>query len=153
MNNVERLVDHAEQYCIERGSHLTPKRKRVLYSLLESNKAMSAYELIDECKARFDSAMPPTSMYRILDFLREERLVHKLGLANKYVACSYITCDHNCEVSQFLICVECQRVEEVIVNRATVDDLQSTVEGAGYQLASTQFEINCICDRCAADAA
>ncbi|MEM7431038.1 MAG: transcriptional repressor [Pseudomonadota bacterium] len=149
MDSVSQIVDHAEQHCASRGTRLTNKRKHVLRSLLRSGKALSAYELIDECKIRFENTLPATSMYRILDFLSKERLVHRLSMANKYVACSHITCDHECEASQFLICIHCQKVKEVRISQSTVTDLQATIGHAGFHLATTQFEINCICDGCA----
>ncbi|MEM7431030.1 MAG: transcriptional repressor [Pseudomonadota bacterium] len=148
MSTATDIIDRAEQYCAERGSRLTQKRKHVLHSLLESGKALSAYELIDDYKQRYDNALPATSMYRILEFLSAERLAHKLSMANKYVACSHIACDHECGASQFLICVKCQRVKEVRVSSSTVNELRSSIEHAGFQLASTQFEINCVCNRC-----
>lgn len=152
-SNIESLVDRAENYCRQNGSRLTSKRKQVLSALLGSKKALSAYELIDVHEQLFDDKLAATSMYRILDFLREEHLVHKLDLANKYVACSHIACGHECVASQFLICTQCQIVKEVSVSQPTVGELKSTIEEAGFQLASTQLEINCICDRCARDAA
>ena len=153
MDNVAKIVDHAERQCRDHGARLTEKRKHVLSGLLQSDKALSAYELIEVCRNQFGETLPPMSMYRILDFLRRERLVHKLNLANKYVACSHITCDHAHAASQFLICVECQKVEEISVSRAVIGELESTIEKAGFRLATPQVEINCICDDCVASAA
>ena len=153
MKNVEQIIDHAEQHCKGHGARLTDKRKQVLAGLLQSEKALSAYELIDVCKAEFGEALPAMSMYRILDFLRDERLVHKLNLTNKYVACAHITCDHDHAVSQFLICSQCQRVEEISVSESVMAELQKSVENAGFHLVSPQFELNCICESCIADAA
>ena len=53
-----------------------------------------------------------------------------LNLANKYVACSHITCEHEHEVPQFLICGQCQRVEEISISKGTISKLQ---KNAGYQ--------------------
>jgi len=153
MNSVAKIVDHAEQQCRNHGARLTEKRKHVLSGLLQSDKALSAYELIEVCKDQFGETLPPMSMYRILDFLRQERLVHRLNLANKYVACAHITCDHAHTASQFLICVQCQKVEEIQVSESVIDALESTIEQAGFRLATPQFEINCVCDRCVAAAA
>ena len=88
------------------------------------------------------------SVYRILDFLQEQRLVHKLNLANKYVACAHITCAHAHGVPQFLICGECQRVEEINVARSTINALKRNVHEAGFELVSPQLEMNCICAAC-----
>ena len=149
MNSVESIIQHAEQHCDLRGSRLTQKRKQILTGLVKSNKALSAYELIDFCKQEYGESLPAMSVYRILDFLESELLVHKLNLANKYVACMHISCDHAHAVPQFLICKSCCIVKEITVEESTITDLGNTVKGAGYQLLSPQIELNCLCDNCA----
>ena len=153
MEGIKHIIDQVEQGCKSRGSRLTKKRKQVLAGLLQSEKALSAYELIDFCKAEFDAAMPPMSMYRILDFLQGERLVHKLNLNSKYVACSHITCDHDHAASQFLICDQCQKVKQITISKSTMSELNKNVKDAGYRLTSSQLEMNCICEDCAASTA
>ncbi|TQV88564.1 Fur family transcriptional regulator [Aliikangiella coralliicola] len=148
MATIDYIIKHAEQHCKNNGSRLTDKRKNVLAGLLQSEKALSAYELANYCAKELDQSLPAMSVYRILDFLQEEQLVHKLNLANKYVACSHITCDHAHEVPQFLICSDCQRVTEIGINKKIIQTLQANVEEAGYHLKSPQLEINCICEAC-----
>jgi len=153
MNNVEVIISHAEQHCKMHGARLTAKRKQVLSGLIQSDKALSAYELIDFCKKVFGETIPAMSVYRILEFLEDENLVHKLNLANKYVACAHITCDHAHGVPQFLICGDCNKVKEMSINKSTIAELQKSVEHAGFQLISPQLEMSCICNDCAAKAA
>lgn len=153
MKAIPEIIHHAERNCKSHGARLTNKRKNVLTGLLQAKKALSAYELIDVCKAEFDETLPAMSMYRILDFLQEENLVHKLNSSSKYVACSHISCNHDHAVPQFLICGQCQKVEEINISKATVGELQKNVEQAGFHLVSPQFEMNCICDSCMASAA
>ena len=152
MLNVEHILDHAEQHCKARGSRLTPKRKKVLFGLVKSDRALSAYELIDVYKAEFGEDMPPMSVYRILEFLREESLVHRLALNKKYVACAHIACEHDHEASQFLICRECSAVKEIMLEDATVIELKDSIADAGFHLASPKLEINCVCNACAVSA-
>ena len=109
---------------------------------------MSAYELVDYCKEHYGESIPAMSVYRILDFLQEEHLVHKLNLANKYIACAHITCAHEHGVPQFLICGSCQKVEEITINKSTINTLRKNVEGAGFHLVSPQLEMNCLCSDC-----
>lgn len=153
MDEVKKIIDHAEQHCKTHGSRLTNKRKQVLSGLLQSKRALSAYELIDFCKAEFGETMPAMSMYRILDFLKDEHLVHKLSLANKYVACAHITCDHDHDTPQFLICGQCQKVVEIGINKKIIAGLQKNVKSAGFHLISPQLEMNCVCDDCLVNAA
>jgi len=149
MKNLQKTISHAEQRCQQRGTQLTEKRKRVLTGLLQSDRALSAYELVDYCKENFDEPLPAMTVYRILEFLETEQLVHKLNLSSRYVACVHINCDHKHAVPQFLICTECQRVEEISISTATLATLRKNVEAAGYRLASPQLEMNCLCEQCA----
>lgn len=144
MNKVQATLNHVKQ----RGLRLTDKRKQVLSGLLESDKAMSAYEIVDYCKGEFGNAMPAMSVYRILGFLDDERLVHKLSSNNKYVACSHITCNHGHDVTQFLICSQCQRVKEININQSTISYLRENVKEAGFHLTNSQLEMKCLCEQC-----
>jgi len=148
MDRVHESLRHAERKCQQKGVRLTSKRKLVLSALLSSDKAMSAYELVDLCKEAFNETIPAMSAYRILDFLQSHQLVHKLQLANKYVACCHIECDHRHEISQFLICRECQRVKEISLGNITKNELKHDVESAGFHLVNPQLEINCVCNEC-----
>ncbi|WP_261818221.1 Fur family transcriptional regulator [Vibrio gallicus] len=149
MTQLDDIINHAESVCKDRGSRLTTKRKQILSGLVLSKKALSAYELIDYCKQEFDITVPAMSMYRILEFLEAESLVHKLSLANKYVACSHITCQHDHGVPQFFICSNCNKVSEFSISQSTMAELQSCAQQAGYTLSSQQLEMNCLCNDCA----
>jgi len=148
MNNVNTIIEHAEKYCKSHGARLTIKRKQVLSSLIQSEKALSAYDVIDLCEEYFDEKIPAMSVYRILEFLENEKLVHKLKLANKYVACSHITCMHDHGAPQFLICGVCDQVKEITINQSIMTELKNGVENAGFKLVSPQLEMNCICNSC-----
>ncbi|HAC35120.1 MAG TPA: transcriptional repressor [Gammaproteobacteria bacterium] len=153
MNTTEQIIDRAEQRCNAHGARLTHKRKKVLSGLLQSDKALSAYELMDYCNSEFGENIPAMSVYRILDFLQEEQLVHKLKLANKFVACAHISCDHAHGVPQFLICGECQRVKEVVISQSIINQLQQSVSEAGFHLRSPQLEMDSLCECCVGNAA
>ena len=148
MINIDGVIQKAEDYCRANGARLTTKRKQILTGLVESKKALSAYELIDFCQQRFDVKMPAMSVYRILEFLEDQHLVHKLNLANKYVACNHVGCDHADSVPQFLICRNCSKVKEISINQSTISQLSETAKNAGYDLYTPQLELNCLCEGC-----
>jgi Fur family zinc uptake transcriptional regulator len=145
------VLQHAEQHCNHRGTRLTEKRRQVLTGLIQSRKALSAYELIDYCRDELGQQLPAMSVYRILDFLEGEDLVHRLHLAKKYVACSHIACDHAHQVPQFLICSKCNAVDEISIKRSVIQSLKNSVVEAGYHLASPQLEFECYCNDCKDD--
>ena len=148
---VESALSSAEDICRARGSRLTTKRRQVLAGLLDSDKALSAYELTDYCREQLGYQLPAMSVYRILDFLENEDLVHRLNLAKKYVACSHITCKHAHQVPQFLICKRCSKVNEIGIDAELVQSLKNHIDEAGYSLASQQLEFDCLCADCSVD--
>lgn len=148
MENLNSVIEHAEQQCQQHGSRLTVKRKQVLTGLLKSDRALSAYELADFCKNERGESLPVMSVYRILKFLEGAQLVHRLKLANRYVACVHISCSHQHAVSQFLICVQCQRVKEVNLGRSTLTTIRRKVSEVGFKLVNPQLEVDCLCDSC-----
>jgi len=148
MSSAATAIDHAEQQCLRNGTKLTKKRKAVLSGLLQTERAMTAYELSDFCKEEFDEAMPAMSVYRILDFLESQELVHKLKLANRFVACTHIACDHEHATPQFLICFNCYQVTEVSIKESIIKALHKSVDSAGYHLVTPQIEMSCLCEEC-----
>jgi len=143
-----KALEQAETLCNTRGTRLTEKRRQVLMGLLDSQKALSAYELTDYCRDRFGYQLPAMSVYRILEFLEGETLVHRLDLAKKYVACSHILCDHQHELPQFLICTNCSGVQEVSIEAKLMASLNKSVTDAGFHLTSQQLEFDCLCGDC-----
>ena len=151
MPEIQDVIDIAEQECTAHGVRLTNKRMQVLSGLLLSNKALSAYELIDFCKDEFGESMPAVTVYRVLDFLQQNNLVHRLDIANKYVACAHIGSNHEHTASQFLICSQCQAVKEINIKPTQLDEFKKNAEQAGFYLVHPKFEMNCICKDCKAE--
>ena len=104
MVDYKSAMSAAEQKCVQGGIRFTKRRKQVLSVLIEADVALSAYEIAERCNADSDSNMPAMSVYRILDLFQEQNFIHKLEIANKYVCCSHISCSHEHNRSQFLIC-------------------------------------------------
>ncbi len=146
--NSQQILAHAEAQCRANSARLTDKRKNVLLCLLDSEKALSAYDVAHTYLEKFSEKISAMSVYRILEFLEQQHLVHKLQLANKYVSCVHISCNHEHQASQFLICIECSKVKEVSIERDIVERFMSNVSEAGFELASPQLEVNCVCDEC-----
>jgi len=148
MDNTQACLVQAEKKCRQQGLQLTKKRKLVLTSLLHIKKAVSAYELIELIKEEFKQSLAPMTVYRILDFLEKCHLVHKLNIANKYVACADIINEPPHETSQLLFCHQCQRVDEITLDPTKSAELNDKAKQLGYQLLTSHIELNCICNAC-----
>lgn len=146
--DVNRILTRADQLCSGAGVRLTEKRKRILELLVESGVPLSAYEVAEAYNRSAETSMPAMSVYRILDFLASEQLVHKLASHNKYIACAHIACAHPHRIPQFLICRKCKAVKEIGIEKSLVDNLSRQVSKAGYTLLDSPLELDCLCENC-----
>lgn len=147
-DDVQLALNSAEKICRNAGARLTEKRKNVLGVLLRAEIPLSAYEIVERYKVECGEPIPAMSVYRMLDFLTEQNLAHKLNSENKFVACAHIHCEHSHRTPQFLICGRCNKVQEIGVNPEVIAALRDTVKGAGFLLQTSQLELDCLCDEC-----
>src|ERR1700744_3053540 len=97
-------IAHAERVCRQRAQKFTPIRRHVLQALLASHRPLGAYEGIDEL-AKSMPRPAPITVYRALDFLMANGLVHRIESRNAWLACAH---DHDAAAAvAFLICDRC----------------------------------------------
>lgn len=135
------------------GSKLTNKRKNVLAVLLASPAPLSAYEIVERYKAQFDESLPVMSAYRILSFLIQEKLAHKLETASQYMSCAHITCNHQHGTSQFLICNHCGNVKEIGIKKHIMAEFERSIQSTGFTVVSKQLELHGVCELCRGNSA
>ena len=100
---VADALAEAERLCVDRDVRLTELRKRVLELIWGSHAPVGAYAIMDLLRAEGRNAMPPT-VYRALDFLLEQGLIHRIASLNAYIGCSHPADTH---AMQYLICKRC----------------------------------------------
>ena len=139
-------IAHAEALCGERKERLTPIRRHVLEALLASHAPLGAYELID--RLADDGGRPaPITIYRALDFLREQGFVHRIESRNAFIACA-----HNHDSSDpvvFLICEKCGAVGEAAA-AAVAETIRTASKAAGFTPKTPVIEITGVCTHCKA---
>jgi Fur family zinc uptake transcriptional regulator len=156
---VETMLDHAAATCAHRGVQLTELRRQVLRLVLEAEQPIGAYALLDRLKASRAGAAPPT-VYRALDFLREQGLIHRVERLNAFVGCVEATQHpHDCDCGaehdhphQFLICTRCGATAE-ISDAAVALALRRAAERANFAARRATVEIEGLCAACAPDVA
>jgi Fur family zinc uptake transcriptional regulator len=139
---VSDALRRAEQVCERNGARLTGLRRRVLELVWESHRPVGAYDILKEL-AREQRAAPPT-VYRALDFLQGQGLVHRLASLNAYVGCANPAVPH---AGQFLICGSCRESTEIMDENVT-RTLRRAARVAGFEVRQQTVEITGTCDRC-----
>lgn len=142
---VQDAVSKAEIICRDQNLSLTPLRQKVLKLLWEGgHSAVKAYDLLEKLQKEDPSAKPVT-VYRALDFLLENHLIHKLESQNSFIGCNHPTRQHNCA---FLICTECHEVEECCNNGKLMDAITSLIDPKTFHIERVTLEIHGTCQHC-----
>lgn len=137
-------MGHAERVCTTRGQKFTPIRRQVLQALSASHRPLGAYEVIDALAAHGPRPAPIT-VYRALDFLMENGLVHRIESRNAFLACAH---DHDAAAMvAFLICDRCGSVGEIPATRLA-QSLNDAARGTGFAPKLSVVEITGLCAHC-----
>jgi Fur family zinc uptake transcriptional regulator len=140
---VEAAVREAAGVCARRKLRLTAIRRRVLELVWRSHKPAGAYAILAGLKRREKLAAPAT-VYRALDFLLDQGLVHRISSKSAYVGCADPGGSH---AGQFLICGQCGAAAELDDNRIR----KAVARGAGtlgFAVARQTVEVLGLCPRC-----
>ena len=132
----------AEALCEQRGRRLTPIRRRC-WNCCCAGRSLKAYELLDAMREVHPGAAPPT-VYRALDFLMDEGLVHRLDAVNAWSAC------HDAGGAPhdlLVVCTGCGAVAE-LSDPAMSRQLAERVAQTGFTLATHETEIRALCPQC-----
>lgn len=144
---IDDAMAKAITICEERGVRFTDLRKTVLGLVWNGHEAVKAYDLLDQLAVLGGSAKPPT-VYRALEFLMAQGLVHKIESLNAYIGCPHPEGTH---VSQFFICDDCGNVEEV-----NLPELEKAIKSqamqSGFTVNRQTVEISGQCNDCGSKA-
>jgi Fur family transcriptional regulator, zinc uptake regulator len=141
---VRVAVDQALALCAARGARLTDTRRQVLELVWRSHAPIGAYQILDELAATRARVAPPT-VYRALEFLSREGLVHRIDSLNAYVGCPSPTLPHE---AYFFICRGCGEAAE-FHDRELAASLAACVQRARFRVDAATVELSGLCGRCA----
>lgn len=138
-------IDGAVEHCRREGARLTPLRRKVLHAVWRSHEPLGAYEICEVLRTEGSSVLPPT-VYRALDFLAAQGLVHRIPSLNAYIGCNQPGVHHD---GRYLICSDCGIVAEL-----PADDLMVRFEqeAAGFRFEAQSVRLEAVgrCANCAA---
>jgi Fur family zinc uptake transcriptional regulator len=142
---VDTAVAAAGALCAAREVRLTSLRRRVLELVWGSHRPVGAYEVLDELRADGRSAAPST-VYRALEFLLDQGLVHRIESRNAFIGCVNPGDSH---AGQFVICGRCGDAVEL-----HDDDIAAAArrgaERLGFRVLGQTVEIRGLCSICVA---
>ncbi len=142
---VETALARAEGLCERRGARLTPLRRQVLELVWAAHKPRGAYAILEDMDRAGGGRTAPLTVYRALDFLVSQGLVHRIESLNAYVGCAEPGVSH---AGQFLVCTACDEVVEM-----TDPGIAAAIGGAaalrGFTVSTPTVEVRGVCAGCA----
>ena len=140
---ISSAMHQAQDLCQTRGVRLTPVRQRVLELVWQSHQPLGAYDLLAKLGEDGFNSAPPT-VYRALDFLQEQGLIHKLSSVNAYTGCCNPGQPHE---GHFFLCLSCNQALELDTSTLQ-SSLQSSADAHGFTIAQQTIEVTGYCARC-----
>ncbi len=142
----EALLARADAICARHGARLTELRREVLGLILDAESALGAYDLLERLRRARSGAVPPT-VYRALDFLLANGLIHRVERLSAFIGC--VAHAEDGHAAQFLICRACGRVTELDDHELT-RALAASARRHGFAVAGATIEAEGLCRACAA---
>lgn len=145
---IAQALKKAHTLCQQKGVRLTPLRETVLTLVWQSHQPIGAYDILAALTKQESRPAQPPTVYRALEFLQEQGLVHRLSSINAYVGCpnpkGHVSQAHK---GEFLICEQCRitiEVEDPVINKA----LQRCAKEHGFRVSSASIELTGLCRNC-----
>lgn len=140
---LKHQLDRAEQHCRRQGARLTARRRQVLEILCRAARPLGAYEILEQL--RDGTPLAPPTIYRALDFLLAQGLIHRLETLHAFVRCVHPEQPHP---NQFLICADCGQVRE-IEDQMLGERLHAAAAHSGFEFQRSVVEVLGRCANCA----
>jgi len=143
---IEKALEDARRHCQARKARLTELRELVLELVWQSHRPLGAYQLMDMLRERYKGNVAPPTVYRALDFLQEQGLVHRLATLNAYIGCTQLhQRDHQ---PSFFICEECHNAMEVNTPRIA-QAIREIASSNNFSAKGNAVEVMGVCNYCA----
>jgi len=139
-------IQKVTEVCNEKNLRLTDIRKRVLELVWQAQGPVGAYTILGQLIEDGRNAAP-TTVYRALDFLLDEGFVHRLSSLNAFIGCAF---PGHITLSQFLICNQCSKVDE-LQSFEISQSIDMSAKERQFQIKNEIIEIQGSCKACRKD--
>jgi len=140
---ITATLDDAALLCERQGARFTDLRRDVLGLILGANGPIGAYQLLDRLKETSRKRAAPPTVYRALEFLLAQGLIHRVERLNAFVGCP----ERHSHPAQFLICRECGAVNE-LEDAGVQGALATAAARHGFRVQQSTVEIEGLCAVC-----
>lgn len=126
--------------------NITPLRNEIISIFKEKNNGLKAYDVIDMLSKKKPS-IKPNSVYRILNLLVKNNILHKIQSSNIFTICNNnFSHTHNSK-HIILTCSTCLKIEE-LDDPEMLNQLDNFYKKNNFDLQNYIYELSGQCNLC-----
>lgn len=125
---------------------LTRNQTVVFDALKGAGQPLTAYQILDIDEVRENGLKAPLTIYRALEKLVAQGLVHRIESLNAFVACPH---EAHAEPPAFMICTTCKRTIE-FSSKSVRRAVSRQAAERDFQVDNTHLEVTGTCETCQA---
>jgi Fur family zinc uptake transcriptional regulator len=125
---------------------ITDLRKDILDIILSAKKPLSAYDVLDQLKTKRTNAKPPT-VYRVIDYFVEKKIIHRVETTNKYVGCTQLDNFKTKYHGILFLCQQCGNSFE-LVDDEFLAALKHFSKKHKFSVNESLVEVKGVCEKC-----
>lgn len=134
-----------DNYLSTLHCRVTDLRRDVLHVLWQADSPLKAYDILQQLRQVRPNAEPPTA-YRVLDFLVEQNIVHRLDNSQSYMIC-HSSEKHEIGKQVIMLCEKCH--ETIEVSNAVLQTLLTEMaKSHNFTLNKNIVELTGWCNSC-----
>lgn len=141
---IDVAVQKAQTLCAAAGVKLTNQRLNVLKLIWQNHKPLGAYTLMSMLESGNGRRVAPPTVYRALDFLLEQGLIHRVHSLNAFIGCTRPGHQHE---GNLLICSRCGVAQE-LDSGDLLTALRVAAEEQAFTVDRSMVEIVGLCPAC-----
>jgi len=123
---------------------LTKNQTIVNDALKDAGRPLTAYQILDIDEVRERGLKAPLTIYRALEKLIREGLVHRIESLNAFVACRH---EAHVDPPAFMICTTCKRTIE-FSSKSVRRALSRQAAERDFKIDNMHLEVTGLCEGC-----
>ena len=141
---ISAAIERARTVCHSQSVKMTPIREAVLKLIWQNHKPLGAYDIVDQLPQILGKRVLAPTVYRAIDFLLAQGLIHRIASLNAFIGCPFPGSDHS---DLFLICRNCKTAAECSADNVN-SAIAATADKNGFAMDSQSVEVLGLCPKC-----
>lgn len=141
-------VEHGARFFREGGGRITKTRLAILKCLSEASRPIGPTDMVAWIQGESATDVDLATVYRTLESLEKNGLVHRVGTDGHFVACGHAACDSRLHL--LTRCRLCGQTNEIDLPAEVMGAIaQLVTEKTRFRIEENLLQLSGCCEECA----